>query len=528
MKSTTAQRLLPALLLSASIFAGETQPPVPETPPKPVTPTAPVITATPVPLAQNPYAALTPALQALQGADEAKRVEAAKIFVEKGGVGHRLLGNLAASPDAATAQRAKDIRAQIEKRATEMLQAAEAEQLKLQNIPLTPVNIEAVRALWAAAAAYAPQPEYRQQAQQYEQMMKMQVNEVEEANKALAANEAKLAAKPAPSPLAVSTIELERAQSYVTLQRFDDATKSAQASAEAGGKDGRHTPSAIRIQLELAQRKSDHPAIEALCKKLLADHGEALEAALAYGALIDIYSELKRWDEAVATAKNYMTVSPIDESAQDSAFALMDRLMDVEHDYPRAYGLSGWLKTKLPPSRIKPEVLKVLGGCSEYALKDYAKAEAAYKTLAEQFGDVVQVADMENAIKRVKAKAEGKFPTEPKPGDDNPSAALAKFLAAVRARDAKAVSAAVPAALAKDAAEALTQEGSELVPTAMFADYIIKTVNADGDKAEIVIDYYDAASFTPKLLTQKALKENGAWKIQWQDPEAQITPVKKE
>ena len=204
--------------------------------------------------------------------------------------------------------------------------------------------------------------------------------------------------------------------------------------------------------------------VETLAKKIIDEHGDSLEAAFALGALTDFYTERKRWDDAVAAAKTFMSVCPLDDSAQEAAYTLLDKLMDVEHDYPRAYGLSGWLRTRLPASRLKPEVLKILGGCSEFALKDYAKAEEAYKTMGEVFADVVQAADMNNAVKRVKAKAEGKFPKEPKAEAGTPAGAVGQFLAAVRARDGKTLATLVPVANAKEAVEALSAEGSELVP----------------------------------------------------------------
>lgn len=508
---------LAILIFVSALQAGEATPPAPP----PVVP-APQIKAQPQPV--NPYAELTPLLADLQTGDEAKRAEAVKKFIEKGSLSYRLLAGLAANPDAAVSQRAKDVRTQIEKRAMQLMQEAGALQSKLQNEPLTPANVDAVIKAWNAAGAYAPQPVFRQQAVQAEQMLRSQQNEMETANKSLAESDAKLAAKPAPSGVPLSALQLERAQAFSALQRFDDAFKAAQAVTEANGKSGRHTPAGLKIMLEISQRKLDYAAVEMLCKKIIAEQSDSLEAAFALGALADFYTERKRWDEAVAAAKNYMTLCPLDDAAQDSAYGLLDKLMDSEHDYPRAYGLSSWLHTRLPASRMKPEILKVLAGCSEYALKDYVKAAEAYKALGEIYADIVAPADMENALKRVKLKLEGKFPKEPAPGDDNPSAALAKFLAAVRARDGKALSAIVPAASAQASVEALAAEGSELVPTATFADFVVHAVTLDGDKADIAIDYYEASASTPKTISEKAIKENGAWKIQWQDPDTQLNP----
>ena len=508
---------LAILTLVTIIHAGETAPP---TSPPFVPPPQVKVQAQPV----NPYAELTPLLADFQTGDDAKRAAAVKKFVEKGSIAYYLLSGLVTNPDAAISQRAKDVRAQIEKHAMQLMQEAGALQVKLQTEPLTPAVVEAVIKAWNAASAYAPQPAFRQQASQAEQMLRAQLNEMDAANKSLADSDAKLAAKPAPAGVPLSALQLERAQNFSALQRLDDAFKAAQAAAEAAGKSGRHAPAALKIMLEISLRKQDHAAVEMLCKKICAEQSDSLEAAFALGALADFYTERKRWDEAVAAVKNFMTLCPLDDSAQDSAYALLDKLMDSEHDYPRAYGLSSWLHTRLPASRLKPEILKVLAGCSEYALKDYVKAAEAYKALSEIFADIVAPADMDNALKRIKLKLDGKFPKEPAPGDDNPSAALAKFLAAVRARDGKALSAIAPAASAQAFVEALAAEGSELVPTATFADFVVHGVTLDGDKADITIDYYEASSSTPKTITEKAIKENGAWKIQWQDPDLQLNP----
>ena len=60
-----------------------------------------------------------------------------------------------------------------------------------------------------------------------------------------------------------------------------------------------------------------------------------------------------------------------------------------------------------------------------------------------------------------------------------------------------------------------------LVPSVTFADFIVTKVEADAkdEVAVIHIDYYEAASDKPRSLKENALKENGQWKIQWEDPD---------
>ena len=155
----------------------------------------------------------------------------------------------------------------------------------------------------------------------------------------------------------------------------------------------------------------------------------------------------------------------------------------------------------------------------------YAKAEIAYKALAVDYADVVKASEVDAVLKRIKAKMDGTFPKEPKAGDEGPAGTLAQYLAAVRARDAKLLAAVVPADEAVEAAGKLTCEECELIHSVTFADYILKKATIDGDNAEIALDYYDTASNTPRTIVEKAIKEKGAWKIKWSDPEEQLNPA---
>ena len=320
-------------------------------------------------------------------------------------------------------------------------------------------------------------------------------------------------ATPAPGPVVKASLQLARAQAFVNLQRFDEALKAAEEAFTAGGRNCRFAPAALKTQAEMLSHKSDFDGVEKICNKLIAEYGESLEARFAYGTLADVLMERKRWDEAVEAVEKFVAACPLEDEAQDAADKLVDALMDKERDYPRAYGFSASIKQRLPVSRVRPEVLKILGNCSEYALKDYAKAEAAYKMLAEDYADIVKPAEVEAVLQRIKAKAAGTFPKEPKVGDEGPPGALAQFLAAARSRDAKKLGDSVPAAESSETAGKLTCEECELIHTVTFGDFIVKKSNVEGDKAELTIDYYDPASSAPHAIVLKALLEKGLGKF---------------
>lgn len=517
-------------LSGAALTAGEDKPPTPPdtTTPKPPTPPNP---PPPRHVVAGVAGELNLLLTDLLNGDAAKRDAAGKGLVAKGAPAHRTLGNLINNADADVAKRAKDIRDQIEKRGIQLYQDASLLQANLQKAPLTAAALDEVRKAWIVVGTYAPQNEVRQAAVQAAQVLKSQQDAVEAANRTVVDNDALLAAAPPPSALIRASLHMARVEAFATLQRFDDALKAAQDAYDAGGKDCRLAPAALRAQLELQQRKLDNAKVEALCKKIIADYADSLEARFAYGVLADsdLYVESKRYDEAVEAVKNFINVCPLEEEAQDAAEKLLGQLMDKERDYPRVYGFSGWLKGRLPASRIKPDVLLSLAYCSEFAVKDYAKAEAVYKALAAQYADTdeVKAVKIDAMLARAKARGEGKLPKEPKSADEGPAGVLAQFLAAVRAKDAKGLATLLPESEAAKAADLLTGEESELVANVTFADYVIKSVKAEENKADLTIDYYDKAGNAPHPIAQRAIKEKDAWKIQWDDPEAQVHPAPK-
>ncbi len=518
---------VPLLLVGFDIAAGEANP-TPQVVPVPITVPAPNGTTPPKPtVAINTSAGveMLALITDLETGDAAKRDATVKTLVTKGAHAYRSMVQLLNAKDADVAGRAKDVRSKIEKRAMELFHETDVLQGKALSGARNPAALEDVRKAWIAVAQYVPQPELRQQAVQSIQTMQMLMDQTAQFNKDVEAKDAELAAKPAPAGIQRAAIQLARAQAFTNLQRYDDAQKAAQDAFEAGGRDCRLASAALKTQIEMMVQKADYDGMEKISKKIIAEYGESLEARYAYGALSEVLMERKRWDEAVDNVKKFVAACPLDEEPQEIADKLLDTLMDKERDYPRAYGLSTWIKQRLPASRVRLEVVKILGECSEYALKDFAKAEIAYKTLATDYPDVIAAPEISAALKRIRAKIAGTFPKEPMLGDEGPAGALGQFIAAVRLRDGKKLGESVPANEAIEAAGKLTCEECELIRVLTFGDFIVKKVNIDGEKAEIDIEYYDSASSAPKAIKEKAILEKGAWKIQWTDPDEQLNPT---
>ncbi|HLX61042.1 MAG TPA: hypothetical protein VKX17_07145, partial [Planctomycetota bacterium] len=371
--------ILFVFFFSITVLAGEDKPPAPPdtaTAPKPKTPAenvTPKPLTPPNPPAPKPVPGMASELNLLVtdllNGDAAKRDAAGKGLVAKGQPAHRILGQLINNADADVAKRAKEIREQIEKRGIQLYQDASLLQSKLDSAPLTPASLDEVRKAWLVVGAYAAQNEIRQAAVQAAQMIKARQDGVEAANKSIADSDAQLAANPA-SPLIRASLQMARAEALQALQRFDEALKAAQDAYEDGGKDWRRAPEALRAQVELQQRKLDNAKVEALCKKIVADYADTFEARFAYGVLADsdMYVEDKRWDEAVEAVKKFIGACPLEEDAQDAADKLLEQLFTKNRDYPRTYGFAGWLKGRLPLSRLKPDMLLALAYCSEYAM----------------------------------------------------------------------------------------------------------------------------------------------------------------
>ena len=504
--------------------------PLPQTQAKPAT-TTPAITIVPAAISAQPIqiknlprtaAEWSQCLADFQSTDAAKQQAAAKILVDSGSNGFNQLQNLLKSPNPDVVKRATETRQQIEMQAYQLYQEALALAGKVQKEPLTVAALEQLRQTWMRAAIYAPRNEMKQSCFQNSQEIQNTRKSVEEAMQQLASLDARLKSTPGIQGLSLAALQLERAAAFKTLQRHADALAAAEECVKASGKTGRHTPAALKAQTEACISLDDRKKTEALCRQILEDYPRSLEIRFAYSSLVQALIADKRWDEATQTAMAFVTNCPLDDGAQESLYGVLDSLMNTERDYARVVPLAEWIYKTLPPDRLTAEVPKVIGGCSEYVLKDYAKAAQAYTILRDQFADMVSASDMDGALARVKQKAEGKFPIEPSATDVGQAGIFAQFLKAVRKRDSKAIKTLVPKDDADDMIESLGGGGfdSDIVPTVTFADFILKKVELDEKKesATITLDYYDASSSKPKTMTQQAVLEDGQWKITWESP----------
>ena len=550
----SARKLALSLFLLAPAATAADQPPVPPTPPTPpvVTPVTPVLPVAPVPPVSGPVAPpvgpkpIAPQITIqpqprvnidwnqcrndFLSTDAAKQAAATKTMIDSGANGYNVLGSMLTGNDPAIVKRATQAREQIDNRAFQMFQDASELAAKVQKEPQTVAVLETVRQAWMHTAMYAAQPTVKQTSFQNAQELQKTIKSVSDATKQLSTLDDQLKAAPAPQGLARASVQVERAGVLMTLQRPADALTAAQDAVKASGKEGRFTPPALKAQADASLKLDDHKSAAALCRQILQEHPKSLEVKFAYSTLIQDALDEKRWDEAIDLVKTFTALCPIDEASQESIYTVLDALMNSERDYKHVLPYAEWVLATLPVDRLNGEVPKLIGGCSEYVFRNYAKSERAYTMLRDQFADSVNVANMDAALARIKLKADGKFPHEPAETDVGLAGVFAKFLKAARERDTKTLSILVPKA---DSEEFVENFGNDdTLPTLTFADYVVKKAEQDDVKGtgELTLDYYEAASSKPREMKLQAVKEDGQWKIAWEAPDAeddavQLTPA---
>jgi len=512
----------PGLLLAAAVTAGEPPPPQPQPQQPPKNPPIQITAtpATPVATPMNTTTDWTQHIADFQSDDAAKRESATKAFIDGGARGAPVLDAIAKkSPE--LAKRAADVKAQVEKRSVEMYQEAAAFAQKSHAEPLSVHNIEAQRQKWLQVAMYSTQQAIRQSSFQQVQNLQKLSQTVSQAIQQLNANDMQLKGPPQPNPLQRASIQIERAAALKKLQRLEDAQAAAKDAVEASGKDGRLTPSAIKLVIELDSGKDEGKTVEELSKLILKEYPRSLEVKFAHHRLVDFYAEKERWDEAMAQAKLFVSTFPIDDDAQGAAFSLLNTLMDEAREYGRAVQWADWLIETFPLDRLQPEAPKNAAGIYEYVVKDYEKAERACVMLRDKFADLVDRADMDRMLSRLKTKREGKFVKEPQPGDPELAGVFATFVKAVRARDKKTLGVLVPKEEIEDYTELLTDSMESFVPQLTFVDIELKKVDVDaaGTTAKLTLLLHEPDAEQPRETKQKAVKEDGKWKIAWVDPD---------
>lgn len=511
----------PGLLLAAAVaptvMGGEPpQPAQPKNPPIQISATP----ATPVAPPAQMTTDWTQHIADFQSDDAAKRESATKAFIDGGARGAPVLDAIAKkSPE--LAKRAAEVKAQVEKRSIELYQEAAAFAQKAQAEPLTVQNVEAQRQKWLQVAMYSTQQAVRQSSFQQVQNLQKLSQTISQALQQLNASDMQLKGPPQPNPLQRASIQMERAAALKKLHRMEEAQAAAKDAVEASGKDGRLTPGAIKLVIELDPGKDEGKTVEELSKLILKEYPRSLEVKFAHHRLVDFYAEKERWDEAMAQAKLFVATFPIDDDSQGAAFTLLTTLMDEARDYNRAVQWADWLMETFPLDRLQPEAPKNAAGIYEYVVKDYDKAERACVTLRDKFADLVDRADMDRMLARLKQKKEGKFVKEPQTGDPELAGVFATFLKAVRARDKKLLGELVPKEEIEEYTDLLTDSMESFVPQLTFVDIEIKKVDIDatGNAAKLTLLLHEPDSEKATETKQKAVKEDGKWKIQWIDPE---------
>lgn len=440
-------------------------------------------------------------------------------FINAGNCGYATVTTLLKKNDAELSRRVKDVQHQIEQRSNGMYEAVCGKHVQVLSQPLDSLALEQLAIEWEHFMAYTPAPQRQREAWQFANDMHRRSKSTDAATQKLAELDKQLAKQPEPAGVFRASILINRAEMLMTLQRNKDVLATTQDAITAGGKNGRMTPLALKIQAETQLRLNDTEHARAACNTILSGFPRSLEVHFAQQAILDSYIQERRWNDALQQVKVYLAAFPIDEDAQQAANGLLKVLMDDEHDYEHATELAEWMMSALPLERISMDVPRCFGGCNEYVFKDYNKAERGYAMLRDDFSDAIDINDIKTVIDRVKTKAGGMFPKEPAESDDGPAGALAHFLKAVRARDRKAIGELVPADLMKEFAGRIANVNDSLVPSVTFADVIVRNVEMSGNKdsALMFVDVYSSASTQPKAMFETAMVEDGKWRIRWKD-----------
>jgi hypothetical protein len=464
-----------------------------------------------------------PYLADLQGSDKAKQEAAAQVFLDSGQLGYNVLERLLKNPDKDLVTRVRDIRGKIDERSYKLFQEAMTKRERIFSTALDLEQLEDLKNTLSALGSYASVLQVKQQSFQILGEVRRSIAAVEGAKKQLIDLDRLLKATPPPEGIYRAAMLISRATAYRALLRHKDVLAAAQEAETASGAKGRLTPQALRIQAETYQRLLDLENARNICRKIMHDFPRSMEMHFAHQALFDSYIQEQRFDDAYRELKEYLAAFPIDDEAQQSAMALLTKLMDDEHDYKRVAELAEWMIATLPLERLDVETVKCFGGCNEYVLKDYAKAERAYSMLHEYFSDSMDPKDIERVIERVHRKAGGKFEKEPLESDEGPKGAMAGFLRCIRTRNAKDLALFVPDERLDEFKEQLEEPGDSLVPLLTFCDVIVSNVeySPTKDSAMMFLSILPAAGNAAKEAVQPAMKEGGKWKVVWRNLDAE-------
>jgi hypothetical protein len=504
--------VLTGLLTSLSLFAAD---------PTPLLPQPPRTVSVPQVSDWGPY------LADIQSSEKSKQDSAAQAFLDAGQLGYNLLGTLLKNADVDLSKRIKDLRAKIDERSYKLYAEAAGKREKIFSKPLDVDSLDDLKNVWTALATYSSVLQVKQQAFQVVSELKRTMANVDAANKRLKEIDGELKTDTNPPGLFRAGLLIARAEALKLVLRDKDVLGAAQEAEVCSGKKGRLTPTALRIEIEAYQRLNDNESLRNTCRKILSDYPRSMETHVAHQSMLDSFIREKRFDDAIRELKEYQAAFPIDEEVQQSISATLSALMDQEHDYKRVADLAEWALSALPLERVEVDIPKCYGGCNEYVLKDFTKAERGYAMLHEFFPDAIDPKDVEKVMGRLKLKAAGRFPKEPAETDDGPAGALAGFLRAVRTKDPKALELFVPNEEADEFKDQLLEPGDSLVPLLTFSDVIVRNIeySPKKDSATMFLDIFPSAGNQPRPALQFAFNEGGKWKIRWRNLPDANAPV---
>jgi tetratricopeptide (TPR) repeat protein len=453
-------------------------------------------------------------LQDFQSTDAAIQQAATNTFLASGFPGYSQIASLLTHENKDVVARATEVRKQLEQRSQAIFQQTVELHTKMQDQPLSAENYKQLGEAWLAATPYIVKNDQRQICFQQAAESKNAIARLDQMNKQLAALDNALAEMKPEQAVERSSHLQSRAELLQNLQRFPDAIKAAELII-ASDKTGRFVPAALKLQASLHMRIGEIDKGAAACQRILQEFPRSLEVKSAHQLLIENLIGQKKIDEAIDQVKQFYAACPIDEDAQESIDSMLNYLTE-EHDFKRIAGFTDWMQKTLPVNRCSANVYKYGGAANEYLLRDYVKAELSYTVLREKYTDEMEIEHLDNALRRLKAKKMGVFPKESTDADAGVAGVLAQFLKAVRTRDVAAVKMLVPRAEQANFANILGQSGGEFVTEMIVGDFIVKELKPEGaTDMTLVLDHYGFNADQPEKMEQKAVKEDGEWKILW-------------
>ncbi|MCZ7645536.1 MAG: hypothetical protein M5U26_09670 [Planctomycetota bacterium] len=507
MPHRATHRMLSMLLLVLSGWAAGQERPTPVRP-------------TPAPVPSNPFALSAHESGRLmadfQGEDAEKREAAAQAFIKAGGTVLNLIQSLERSKTPEVAQRAKQVREEIEKKSAERFSNARAQFSAVYKEGLTNERLELLLKDLNEGMYYMASAQQRRSMMAMANRARQDQQRVERATQALAHFDKQLAGPPEAQGVLRASVQFERAKCLADLRRHAEALAAADDGLKAQEAVGRLKPALLLQIADLQRDLGDAENSLATNLRILNECPKSLEVRNAYENLITYYETNQQVDKQVETLKAFCDAFPLDRAAQDMLFQSLDIFWELDQNYPAALALAAYMQERMDVSRHSVNIGRTLALGYEYVQRDYPKAAAEYKRLLNIFPDMVTKELIDGALKRVEAKQAGTFPKPPGPAEAGPKGALGKFLAAVAKKDEAGLKAVTP----KQVAEAYGYDLEQLGPALVFSDVEFLEVVKDERTGitDILVKQYLPDQVEPVKVRVEAIEEDGAWKIAWPPP----------